>query len=146
MVDWSAIQFGVACSNTIFWGINFQGIVGPRCSDFFSKLLVSTVFCGLGKFDDQSPNCASYVNCNKCLISGERLSGAIVRVGDDRDVSKNPVCGIVTNSSITDSTDGIEVSCGDHGLNGLYLSIHLPTQEYMQLCEVKAYVGSLCEG
>ncbi len=59
---------------------------------------------------------------------------------DDNDKENNPICGTVTSEMVANE---IEVLCSVPRL-GKYISIHLPGQQFLQLCEVKAYAGK-CE-
>ena len=84
------------------------------------------------------------------LWTGNRLTGATVRLGEDDVIDDNSVCGTVTAEQITDSPTTnneqvIEVLCGMNpaGLEGRYLSIHILDQQ-LQLCEVKVFSGDTC--
>ena len=77
---------------------------------------------------------------SKFLNTGERLAGAIVRVGPNSK-RNNPICGKITLCQIK-ASQMIELTCN---LKGQYLSIELPGTEYLHLCEVQAFEGQ-CEG
>ncbi|XP_072040245.1 IgGFc-binding protein-like [Amphiura filiformis] len=77
-----------------------------------------------------------------------RLSGAQVRVGSDSNAKNNPKFGTVNGDMINQArnrqSNMLEVSRDQGGRLGKYISIHLPGQEYLQFCEIKAYIGT-CE-
>ena len=81
-------------------------------------------------------------NLLSCFSNAEdRLRGAIVRLGNDPN-RINPVWGTITSQQIT-AGQNITLSCDL--LSGQYLSIELPGQQYLTLCEVKIYEGQ-CGG
>ncbi|XP_026546725.1 fucolectin-4-like, partial [Notechis scutatus] len=67
---------------------------------------------------------------------GERLYGAEVHLGDSLDDHgrANPLCGIILNTSLGSITT---IYC--NGQEGRYISIHLPGEGYLTVCEVEAY-------
>ena len=82
-----------------------------------------------------------------CVWTGNRLTGATVRLGDGV-IDDNPVCGTVTAEQITGSPtinneQEIEVLCGMDLTAGRYLSIHFLDQQ-LQLCEVKVFSADTC--
>ena len=70
-----------------------------------------------------------------------RLTGAIIRLGDDPN-RNNPICGTVTDDQIA---AGQEITLFCDSLHGQYLSIQLPKEGPLTLCEVKIYEGQ-CDG
>ena len=72
--------------------------------------------------------------------AGERLAGAIIRIGSNSD-RNNPVCGTITLAQVH-ANQNVELTCG---LDGQYLSVELPIDERLQLCEVQAFEGT-CTG
>ena len=75
-------------------------------------------------------------------VIAQRLNGAIVRVGSDSDIFNNPVFGSVLSTQIT-ANQKIELTCG---LRGQYLSVNLPGDEPLTLCEVQAFSGDCFTG
>ena len=67
----------------------------------------------------------------------------MLKVGDNRNGTMNPVCDLVTMSQI-DAGHEIELNCNREGR---YLTIQLPNTRSQALifCEIKAYEGS-CQG
>ena len=72
--------------------------------------------------------------------AGFRLAGAIVRVGLNSD-RNNSVCDTITLAQVN-ANQKVELTCD---LEGQYLSIELPIDERLQLCEVQAFEGN-CAG
>ena len=72
------------------------------------------------------------------FVTEERLRGAIVRVGNNKDHMKNKICGRFNEKSKSFAT----IQCN---LKGRYLSVNLPGKNYLTLCEVKAFSGN-CRG
>ena len=67
----------------------------------------------------------------------DRLTGAVVRIGIDSIKTNNAICGNVTSDMIYESAK-LEVLCA---IQGRYISIHLPVENALTLCEVQAYPG-----
>ena len=78
------------------------------------------------------------------LLTGGRLQGAIVRIGQDPN-RNNPDCGPGITSQEIQSSHVIEVTCE---LEGRYISIHLPpisgVNRFLNLCEVETLPG-ICD-
>ena len=70
-----------------------------------------------------------------CYVE-ERLTGAIIRVGDDPE-RNNTFCGQITSEQV-EAKQNITVSC-DLSPRGQYVSIELPGMERLSLCEVKIF-------
>ena len=69
----------------------------------------------------------------------ERLTGAIVRVGDDPE-RNNPICGSVSLEQIA-ASQKITISC-DLSSSGQYVSIEIPEDaelSILTLCEVQVF-------
>ncbi|XP_072032978.1 uncharacterized protein [Amphiura filiformis] len=90
------------------------------------------------KVDMGGNKCVGKVDIfNRVDCCKERLRGAVVRVGNNKDHNKNAKCGIVTDAMIK-AKQKISINCD---LRGKYISIALERQDYLQICEVKAYTG-----
>jgi len=68
---------------------------------------------------------------------------AVIRIGNDNNAESNPVCGTVTSDMLGESGN-LEIVC-ENAMVGSHISIHLPGQGYLQLCEVMAYASTECE-
>ncbi|XP_077999971.1 uncharacterized protein LOC144452700 [Glandiceps talaboti] len=68
-----------------------------------------------------------------------RLNGAEVRVGDNKLVGSNPLCGVVSDDNFAD--DPIEILCGcSEALTGQYVSIQLAgVKQVLTICEVQVF-------
>ena len=73
-----------------------------------------------------------------CCYVAERLTGAIVRVGDDPE-RNNPICGNVTSEQIA-AGQKITIYC-DWSSSGQYVSIGRPEDDkgIITLCEVEVF-------
>ena len=78
------------------------------------------------------------VSTSTCI--GDRLEGAIIRVGPNSDRT-NPECGTISIDQIN-ADRKVEVTCD---LEGQYLSIELPGRQAINLCEIQAAEGN-CGG
>ena len=82
-----------------------------------------------------------YVTILVCVhFTGDRLSGAIVRLGDDYENGEaptNPECGEI----IVDVEDTDQVYKLECNTKGRYLSVNLPGTNVLTLCEVEINTG-----
>ena len=77
-------------------------------------------------------------------FKGDRLAGAVVRVGSSDTPTRNKACGSpITASEAKPRGATIQRSCPG-GLTGRYLSVDIPRRTYLQLCEVK--ILATCKG
>jgi hypothetical protein len=74
--------------------------------------------------------------------TAERLLGAIVRIGNSENVLDNSLCPLPVSADQILGGQNIQVACN---LPGRYLSVNLPGQGYLTLCEVRVYQG-VCSG
>ena len=76
------------------------------------------------------------------IFTGERLAGALVRLGNENtegEAPTNPVCGEIGVHQEGDGIDVYELDC--RNTEGRYLSVNLPGKNYLTLCEVQIYAG-----
>ena len=69
-----------------------------------------------------------------------RLVGAVIRVGSDSK-RNNTVCGTISKDQVMANLK-VEVTCD---LYGRYLSVDIPGEATLTLCEVQAFTGR-CHG
>ncbi|XP_072046905.1 fucolectin-3-like [Amphiura filiformis] len=72
-------------------------------------------------------------DCYRTECYGDRLDGAIIRVGNDSNTLNNPVFGRVGANTVGDV---IQLTCG---LTGRFISVH--NNQDIHICELKAYAG-----
>ncbi|XP_067256474.1 uncharacterized protein [Chanodichthys erythropterus] len=66
---------------------------------------------------------------------GERINGAVIRVGNFLDIYNNPICGVISTLAANATAT---FSCG--GMEGRYVVVHIPGNEkILSLCEVGVY-------
>ncbi|XP_038065121.1 uncharacterized protein LOC119735488 [Patiria miniata] len=96
--------------------------------------------------DEQAPwwrvdlgedHCISKVRIlNRAGSTSRRLTGAVVRAGDNTTVTNNPTCGSpVTAAQAKPSGGTIEFDCCPE-LRARYISVDIPSKSILQLCEV----------
>uniref|UniRef100_A0A2D4JI15 Fucolectin tachylectin-4 pentraxin-1 domain-containing protein n=1 Tax=Micrurus lemniscatus lemniscatus TaxID=129467 RepID=A0A2D4JI15_MICLE len=73
---------------------------------------------------------------NRRDCCGHRLLGAEIHVGDSLENSGrfNHLCGIIQDASLGSIST---INCDNN--RGRYISIHLPREEYLTVCEVEVY-------
>ena len=76
------------------------------------------------------------------VIVGERLNGAVIRVGNDPG-RNNPSCEQTLNFDPDGGHSISEVTCN---LAGRFLSISSPGTDQLYLCEVRATAGNCQQG
>ena len=74
--------------------------------------------------------------------TGERLTGAQVRIGNNINLS-NPACPMKVTDAMISQGQRITIPCNN--IVGRYISVHLTNREALTLCEVEAYYG-MCDG
>ena len=67
----------------------------------------------------------------------------MIKVGDNSNGTMNPVCAVITMAQ-TDAGQLIELtSCN---MKGRYLSVELPSNNYLHFCEIRAFTCLTCKG
>ncbi|XP_077992018.1 uncharacterized protein LOC144446160 [Glandiceps talaboti] len=90
----------------------------------------------------QSYDVYKVVITNRQDCCAKRLKNAEVRVGDNEDFSKNPLCGdVLSGDDVEDETITIECGC-ETPMNGRYVSVQLiVNKQVLTLCEVDVMVA-----
>ncbi|XP_072042502.1 uncharacterized protein [Amphiura filiformis] len=123
-----------------------KAVDGDTNGDYFSDSCTHTSSTETGNpwwvVDIEETYCVGRVVIyNRVDCCGDRLDGAIIRVGSNSVHTNNPECA--SRVSSTEDTRVIEIECN---LSGQYLSVELTQNVQLQLCEVEAYTGHTCRG
>ena len=70
------------------------------------------------------------------ILTGSRLTNAVVRAGTSNDIKSNAQCGNPVTAEQAQPLGGIiEFNC-DPPLLARYVSVDIPTKSFLQICEV----------
>ncbi|XP_072051706.1 fucolectin-like [Amphiura filiformis] len=127
-----------------FTGTSDKAVDGDTNGDYFHAFCTHTSNTEIGNpwwvVDIEETYCVDRVVIyNRVDCCGDRLDGAIIRVGSNSVHTNNPECA--SRVSSTEDTRVIEIECN---LSGQYLSVELPQNGLLTLCEVEAYTGYNC--
>ena len=84
------------------------------------------------------------VTCLSISCSGDRLRGAVIRVGSNVTPQQNTACGVPVSALEAMRRGGTIVRTCTGGLIGRFLSVDIPARRFLTLCEVK--ILETCEG
>ena len=82
--------------------------------------------------------------CFLLFYSGERLQGAVIRVGSSIKPTENKACGAPVSAVEARRRGGTIVRTCSGGLIGRFLSVDIPARGILTLCEVK--ILAHCKG